>query len=245
MRTGQRRQRAAGDQHLSGRGGGELENALQAAYDRLRVAGRVHRDLQRPQRPGQIEVPGQIDRRQARAGGVLRFPLVLVAQVDLGAVEESTGETEPGEPIGHHMVRTQVQRGTPAREALDERGVPGCPVRVEGNRFEPADEIEHLAQRSRPAHGGSAHVLLGVGRVVFDPGRARVTERRAAGPGPQPRRGLDHRVEPFDERVVARRVVEREQDAHCHAQRRVLSGLPHDRFDGAESFVHDAYRRLR
>ena len=201
--TEQRRQRAAGDDHLSGNGSGEVDDPLEAAHDdpdRLRVACRVHRDLQR------TECLRQIDRRDARSAAARRW--LLVAQVDLVAVEEPTGEAEPGQSVGHDVVGAQVQRGAAALEALDQRAVPRRMVGVEGNRFDQTHEVEQLAERTRPADRGSPQVMLGVGRVVFEPQRARLGERRIAGPRLQPRRTLDDRVEAFHQQVVAGCAVE-------------------------------------
>ena len=201
--------------------------------DCLRVACRVHRGLQRTERPCQIDRRARPVRRRSLVANVDLF-----AQVDLVAVEEPAGEAEPGQPIRHDMVGAQIQRGTAALEALDQRAVPGRMVGVEGNRFEQPHEVEQLAKRSGSADRGSPQVMLGGGRVVFDPHRARVGERRITGPRLQPRRSLDDRGESFQQRVVAGCAVEHHHDADRHAQRRVLSGLPHDGFDGAEPFVH-------
>src|SRR5260370_919814 len=82
-------------------------DAAPDAVDGLRVARRGRRDLQRTQ------CLRQIDRRDTRSSTARRCRLFaqvdLLAPVDLVAVEEPTGEAEPGQSIGNHVVGAQIQ----------------------------------------------------------------------------------------------------------------------------------------
>ena len=148
----QRRQRAAGDHHLSGNGSCEVEHPLEAAHDdidRLRVACRVHRDLQR------TECLRQIDRRDARSRRRSPVPSLRASRSRRRRGTDRRGGARP-------IHRSRRRRGRRAA-----RG--GRPVLVQGRRHLPAARqgvlrLQRRRQRRLPRPDRKARLHQGPGR---------------------------------------------------------------------------------